>query len=256
MVHDRRRGARGTGAKRKRRGGSAAALPHPPGMAEEPAGRRGAGGAPSPRRAKAGVRATDPGVRRQAILEAALTVFAEHGYEAARLDEVARRAGVAKGTLYLYFKDKEALFESLIRSAIDPIYERLQAVTAVPDLPLAQVLDVLFSVFQTEVLGTRRKLLLRLIIAEGPRFPAIAEFHYRNVVARILPLVRKVAKRAAERGELPNDALVRFPQLIAGPLLLAVIWDAMFARIDPLDVRSFLRAYGEMLTAGARGRAS
>jgi AcrR family transcriptional regulator len=201
------------------------------------------------------VRATHPGVRRQAILDAALTVFAEHGYEAARLDEVAARAGVAKGTLYLYFKDKEALFESLIRSAIDPILERLQAVSAVPDLPLSQVLDVLFSVFQKEVLGTQRKLLLRLIITEGPRFPAIAEFHYRNVVARILPLIRKVARRAVERGELPNDALVRFPQLIAGPLLIAVIWDAMFARIDPLDVRSFLRAYGEVLT-GARRKAS
>src|SRR5262245_30791064 len=256
MARDRRRRTSGTGPKRRRRDGSAAALGHAPGMAEEPpAGRRGAGGTPA-RRAKAAVRATDPGVRRQAILDAALTVFAEHGYEAARLDEVARRAGVAKGTLYLYFKDKAALFESLIRSAIDPIYERLQEVTAVPDLPLAQVLDVLFSVFQTEILGTRRKLLLRLIIAEGPRFPAIAEFHYRNVVARILPLVSKVAKRAVERGELPNDALVRFPQLIAGPLLLAVLWDAMFARIDPLDVRSFLRAYREVLTAGARRRAS
>ena len=209
-----------------------------------------------PAKAVAGARKTDAGARREAILDAALTVFAEHGYEAARLDEVARRAGVAKGTLYLYFKDKEALFESLIRSAIDPIYERLQAVTAVPDLPLAQVLDVLFSVFQTEVLGTRRKLLLRLIVAEGPRFPAIAEFHYRNVVARILPLVRKVAKRAAERGELPNDALVRFPQLIAGPLLLAVIWDAMFAKIDPLDVAGFLRAYRDVLTASSRRGAS
>jgi AcrR family transcriptional regulator len=190
--------------------------------------------------------------RRQAILEAALAVFAEHGYEAARLDEVARRAGMAKGTLYLYFKDKEALFESLIRSAIDPVLERLQEVSSLPDLPLSQVLEILFATFQKEVLGTQRKLLIRLIIAEGPRFPAIAEFHYRNVVARVLPLIRKVAKRAVERGELPNDALVRFPQLMAGPLLLAVIWDAMFAKIDPLDVRSFLRAHRDVLTGGLR----
>ena len=204
---------------------------------------------PGPTNAGAGRRKIQPAARRQAILDAALAVFAERGYEAARLDDVAARAGVAKGTLYLYFKDKEALFEALIRSAIDPIVERLQTVAAVPDLPLSQILEVLFSVFQTEVLGTNRKLLIRLIIAEGPRFPAIAEFHYRNVVARILPLVRKVAKRAAERGELPNDALARFPQLVAGPLLLAVMWDAMFAKIDPLDTAGFLRAYREMLTA-------
>jgi AcrR family transcriptional regulator len=226
-------------------------------LAAAGAGRAGGLAATQTRaRSPKGGRKTHPGARRRAILDAALAVFAEHGYEAARLDEVAARAGVAKGTLYLYFKDKEALFESLIRNAVDPIVERLQAVSTAPDLPFAQVLDILFGVFQSEVLGTDRKLLLRLIIAEGPRFPAIAEFHYRNVVARILPLIRKVAERAVERGELPNDALVRFPQLIAGPLLIAVIWDAMFARIDPIDVPGFLRAYGEVLTAGARGRAS
>jgi AcrR family transcriptional regulator len=194
-------------------------------------------------------RKIEPAARRQAILGAALTVFAKHGFEAARLEDIAARAGVAKGTLYLYFKDKEALFEALIRSAVDPIVERLQAVTAVPDLPLAQVLEVLSSLFQSEILGSNRKLLLRLIIAEGPRFPAIAEFHYRNVVSRILPLVRTAAERAVARGELPNDALVRFPQLVAGPLLLAVIWDGMFARIDPLDVAAFMRAYRELITA-------
>jgi AcrR family transcriptional regulator len=224
-----RKAAAGTGRKRPGRTGGAAT-----------AGER----VVAPRRTQA--------ERRQAILDAALAVFAEHGYEAARLDEVARRAGMAKGTLYLYFKDKQALFESLIRSAIDPVLERLQEVSEVPDLPLSQVLEILFAVFEKEVLGTQRKLLLRLIIAEGPRFPAIAEFHYRNVVARVLPLVRKVAMRAVERGELPNDALVRFPQLLPGPLLLAVIWDAMFAKIDPLDVPGFLRAYRDLLTASSR----
>lgn len=247
--------ARRTGAagkKRKRQGGAAGRL-QPPGMTEGPAG----GAKKSAlRRAKAGGRKTDAAARRQAILDAALAVFAERGFEAARLDDVAGRAGVAKGTLYLYFKDKEALFEALIHSAIDPVLERLRTLVALPDLPLPQLLDALFSVFRTEVLGTERKLLIRLIIAEGPRFPAIAEFHYRNVVSRILPLVRKVAKRAAERGELPNDALARFPQLIAGPLLLAVIWDAMFAKIDPLDTAGFLRAYRDVLTAGSRRAAS
>jgi AcrR family transcriptional regulator len=206
-----------------------------------------------PAKVRGGERRIQPAIRRQAIIEAALAVFAGHGFEAARLEDIAQRAGVAKGTLYLYFKDKEALFEALIRSATDPILERLQAVTDVPDVPLAQVLELLSAIFQQEILGTDRKLLLRLIMAEGPRFPAIAEFHYRNVVARILPLVRKAAERAAKRGELPNDALVRFPQLVAGPLLLAVIWDGMFARIDPLDVSAFLRAYRDLILARPSG---
>jgi AcrR family transcriptional regulator len=179
-------------------------------------------------------------------------VFAAHGFEAARLDEVAARAGVAKGTLYLYFKDKQALFESLVKSAIDPIFDRVQAVSAMPDLPLEQVLQVFFALFRSQILETDRKLMLRLVIAEGPRFPAIAEFYYRNVVARMLPLIRKIAARAVERGELPSDALARFPQLAAAPLLLAVLWDAMFSKVDPLDVKRYLEAFGEVLTAGAR----
>jgi len=194
------------------------------------------------------LRRVEPAARREAILDAALSVFAESGYEAARLDAVAERAGVAKGTLYLYFDDKEALFEEVIRSAASPVVERLSALAAVPDMPIDKLLEALFGVFEKDVLGTKRKLLIRLVIAEGPRFPRVAEFYYRNVVGRVLPLIAKVAERAAERGELPNDALARFPQLIAAPLLVAIIWDGLFARIKPLDVDGFLRAYRELLT--------
>lgn len=204
-----------------------------------------AGAEPSRR---AGRRA-DPTLRKEAILAAALTVFAERGYEAARLDDVAARAGVAKGTLYLYFKDKEALFEELLRGAVTPVIEGINALSDAPDLPFDKALEALFAVFEREVLGTQRKLLVRLILAEGPRFPHIAEAHYRNVVSRILPLIGKIAGRAAARGEIASDAIARFPQLIAAPLITAVIWDALYARLDPLDVPGMLDAYRAMLTA-------
>jgi AcrR family transcriptional regulator len=197
-------------------------------------------------------RKAEPAARREAILDAALTVFAERGFEAARLDDVAAQAGVAKGTLYLYFKDKEALFEEVVHSAVSPVVERINVLAAAPDVPLSAMLDALFSLFEKEILGTRRKLLIRLIIAEGPRFPRIAEFYYRDVVGRIMPMLAKIAQRAAERGELPNDAVARYPQLVAAPLLLAVIWDGLFARISPLDVSDFLRAHRDVLTAQGR----
>lgn len=186
------------------------------------------------------------------ILDAALSVFAEHGFEAARLDDVAARAGVAKGTLYLYFDDKEKLFEEVVRGAVTPIVERVSALAAASDVPLDKVLEALFSVFERDVLGTKRKLVIRLIIAEGARFPRIAEFYYRNVVGRIMPLIRKMAARAVERDELSTDALARYPQLIAAPLLLAIIWDALFQRIEPLDFADFFQAHREMLAAGTQ----
>src|SRR4029078_5433409 len=103
------------------------------------------------------------------------------GYEAARLDAVAERAGVAKGTLYLYFDDKEALFEEVIRSAASPVVERLSALAAVPDMPIDKLLEALFGVFEKDVLGTKRKLLIRLVIAEGARTPRMPDVYYRKL---------------------------------------------------------------------------
>lgn len=211
-----------------------------------------AGGSRGPARKSAASRKVHSVARRQAILDAALTVFAERGYEAARLDDVAARAGVAKGTLYLYFKDKEALFEALIRGAVAPVLEPLSQAAAVPDMPAGSLLETFFTLFEKEVLGTERKLLLRLIIAEGPRFPALAEFYYREVVSRGLGLMRTLAQRAARQGEFPNDAAARYPQLIVAPLLVAVIWDSLFADIDPLDVTGMLRAHRDVLSGKSR----
>lgn len=200
-----------------------------------------------------GGRKVDTAARREAILDAALTVFAEHGYEAARLDDMAARAGVAKGTLYLYFKDKEALFEALVRGAVSPILGQASAAAAMPGMKAADVLKLFFALFQKEVLGTKRKLILRLIIAEGPRFPALAEFYYREVVSQGLALMRAVARNAVASGEFTSDAAARFPQLIVAPLLMAAIWDGMFSKIDPLDVPGLLEAHRELLT-GSAGR--
>lgn len=196
-----------------------------------------------------------PETRRQAILDAALQTFAEHGFEAARLDDVAARAGVAKGTLYLYFSSKEALFEGLVRTSVVPIMERMSEIAAT-EIPPKQAIETFFALFQSEVLGTSRKLLLRLIISEGSRFPAIAEVYYREVVSRGLVLMRSLAERAARQGEFPSDAAARFPQLIIAPLLVALIWDGLFARIDPLDVDRLLKAHVDVLTAKPRRRAS
>lgn len=198
-------------------------------------------------RSPARTRKAEPAARRAAILEAALHVFAERGFEAARLDDVAKRAGVAKGTLYLYFKDKEALFEDVVRSAVSPVLERLKELATEPDVPFDKVVEALYAMFVTQVLGTEKRLLIRLVLTEGPRFPRIAEFYYRNVVARVLPIIGKLAERAHARGELSSDALVRYPQLFAAPLITAVTWDALFAQVKPLDAAGFLSAYREII---------
>ena len=213
-----------------------------PATAARPAG-AGAAASSSPR---VDGRAAKAAERRNAILKAALDEFSERGFAAARLDDVARRAGVAKGTIYLYFKDKEALFQELVRFQIGPVVGALEAVLA-SDLPLAVIVEHALDIFVREIYGTHRKQVLRLIISEGPRFPALAEFYYREVLAHILKAVRARLARAVERGEIAGDELVRFPQLLGAPGIVAIVWSGLFDRFEPLDVRAMMRAYFDRL---------
>jgi tetracycline repressor-like protein len=88
---------------------------------------------------------------------------------------------------------------------------------------------------------------LRLIITEGARFPKIAEFYYHEVIERVVAAMRAMLSRAVARGELPSDALVRFPQLLVSPALMALVWNGMFDRFAPLDIRELMRAHLEIL---------
>src|SRR5712671_5667651 len=156
--------------------------------------------------------------RRQAIIEAALDEFIARGFTATRLDDVAKRAGVAKGTIYLHFKDKESLFEELIRTALVPLIGRLHA----PPPTGGSVRDAVEGfarTFISEVANTRRGDIVRLIVAEGPRFPAIADFYYREVVSRGLAGMRALIELAVARGEIRHKDLSRFPQILVAPAI-------------------------------------
>jgi AcrR family transcriptional regulator len=184
--------------------------------------------------------------RRQAILDAALEEFAARGFAATRLDDVARRADVAKGTIYLYFRDKESLFQELVRTMLSPLTGAIQA-AAMRDLPIRVLVELVLNTFVNEIYGTRRRDVIRLIITEGARFPELAQFYYSEVIARVLPAIRERLRMAARQGELPNDALARFPQLLVAPGLMAIIWSGLFERFAPLDVRELMRAHLELL---------
>jgi AcrR family transcriptional regulator len=224
---------------------------HPRSARKPPRRRRGAthrpGPGPGPRRA---ARKQRNAIRREAILAAALDEFASRGFEAARLDDVAKRAGVAKGTIYLYFRDKESLFQELIRAMLTPLVGTIEALGAA-DVPINVLAERIVDLFVREVYETRRKDVVRLMIAEGRRFPTLAEFYYREVLSRIIAAMRAILRRAAARGEVP-EALVDFPQIIAAPGLVAIIWSGLFERFEPLDVRKMMQAHIELLFAPRR----
>jgi AcrR family transcriptional regulator len=196
-------------------------------------------------------RAAKTAARRDAILEAALDEFSAKGFASARLDDVAKRAGIAKGTIYLYFTDKESLFQELIRAKMVPVVGSLELALAT-NMPLRAVVEQAIEIFVREVYGTRRREVIRLLISEGPRFPAVAEFYYREVLSRLLKALRGMLRSAHERGELAGDALVRFPMLLGAPGIIAIVWSGLFERFERLDVRAMMRAYFDTLFGAGR----
>ena len=195
---------------------------------------------------QAGGRAQRAAARRAAILAAALDEFSARGFAAARLDDVARRADVAKGTIYLHFKDKEALFQELVRTMLSPLVMTLEQLRA-SDVPIRIVLERFADLFVREIYGTRRRDVARLVITEGARFPSIAEFYYREVVDRGIAAMRAMIERAVARGELRHAALARFTQLVVAPGLVAILWVGLFDRFAHLDVAGMMRAHIEIL---------
>lgn len=184
--------------------------------------------------------------RRQAIIEAAFDTFINEGYAATRLDDVAKRAGVAKGTIYLHFKDKQALFEELVRSAIVPLASKLTEPPP-PTGSIRAVIENFAGIFVREVTTTRRGAIVRLVIAEGPRFPAIADFYYREVVSRGMAGMRALIELAIARGEIRQSGLKDFPQIVVAPAMVAVIWQGLFGRFAPLDGVAMLRVHLDLI---------
>jgi len=191
-------------------------------------------------------RAARAAERRQAIIEAALDEFVARGFAATRLDDVAKRAGVAKGTIYLHFKDKEALFQELIRAALVPLISRLAAPPPAGGTVRA-ALEGFAKTFAQEVVTTRRGDIVRLIVAEGARFSGIADFYYREVVSRGLAGMRALIELGIKSGEIRQEGLTRFPQIVVAPAIVAVIWQGLFGRHAPLDATEMLRVHLDLI---------
>jgi AcrR family transcriptional regulator len=185
--------------------------------------------------------------RRAAIVAAGLDEFTARGFAATRLDDVAKRAGVAKGTIYLHFKDKEALFQELVRTALVPLIGRMANPPLVEGVPARVLMEMFAETFAREVVGTRRGDILRMIMSEGTRFPSLAEFYHREVVSVGIAGMRRIIEHGIARGEIANRALADFPQLVVAPAVVAVIWQGLFGEYAPIDVAAMLRVHLDLI---------
>jgi AcrR family transcriptional regulator len=188
--------------------------------------------------------------RQEEILAAAFKVFAAHGYEAARIDEVARQAGIAKGTIYLYFRDKEQLFRAVVRSLVQ---KRFDAIAGSFQGTGEQLLRELMSRMYSQVVRNEKvRSMVRLLISEGARFPQLAEIYHREIIAPGMRAVRQALVHGIASGEFRKSAAVQFPQLLAAPGVLAIVWRVLHGERHRLDLDAYCKAHLEFVLDSLR----
>jgi AcrR family transcriptional regulator len=182
------------------------------------------------------------------ILAAAFEEFAANGYAGARLDKVAERADVAKGTIYLYFPSKSQLFQAVVRQLICPIPEEFEVLVKDSSASACQLLGDLVSRQYTEVVTNRKALaILRLLIAESGKFPQLSKVYHREVIEPGMRAIRLVLEKGIASGELHETKARDFPQILAAPAVLAIVWILIFGTYADLDLDAYRAAHLEFI---------
>lgn len=182
--------------------------------------------------------------RPEEILDAALEVFTEKGFAGTRLDEVARAAGVSKGTLYLYFKSKQEIFEAAIQHTINPRLAQVEKLVEGDDGPVDDLLGRLIREWWNNVTGSHISALPKLIISESGNFPELAEFFTRNIVRRTRQLFASVIQKGMDRGVFISGNATTLARLALAPMIQGVIWMHSLAPYDdPQDPEQYIETH-------------
>jgi AcrR family transcriptional regulator len=190
--------------------------------------------------------------RPREICAAALEVFAEKGFAAAKLEEIARRAGVSKGTLYLYFKDKEDLFRAVVRDTVAPNIASIRESVAAADIPFADLVRALFTRF----VGIANKVpvgaVAKMVIGESRNFPELAKVYHDLVVSQAIAIIAERVERAQAKGEVrPGDPRLHAMSLM-GPMLMGILWRETLQPVGaaPIDLAALATQHSENVLRG------
>lgn len=185
------------------------------------------------------------------LMTAALEVFAEHGFAATRLEEVARRAGVSKGTIYLYFDNKEALFKAAVETAMTPVLEAAEAMAAETDEPPAELLRRFVFGWWEAVGRTPLAALPKLLVAEAGNFPDLAYWFNEAMIKRALAALVRIIELGMARGDFRPVSAPLAARIVFAPMFSYVLWRQTFAGLSELpDPEAFFSLAVAMLVEG------
>ncbi len=196
-------------------------------------------------------------LRRAALLEAALDEFFQRGFTAARMDDIAARAGVSKGALYVYFDSKDALFKSLVEVYAVPNVERLESVIRHSGGGL-QAIGAMLRFAPTIIRETPVPKLAKILIADAPAFPDTVTAYRKNVIERVLGALTAVLEEANAQGEIEIDNPSLTARLVAAPIIFSAIWRVVFEH-DPdaqIDLDALFALHEKMLLQALAIRAN
>jgi AcrR family transcriptional regulator len=190
--------------------------------------------------------------RPREICAAALDVFSEKGFAAAKLDEIARRAGISKGTLYLYFADKEQLFRAVVRDSIAPNVEAITSVVAAADQPFAQIVPAFFAGFAANIQRLPVGPVAKMVIGESRNFPELARVWHDEVASKAIGAMAGLVARAQERGEVRAGDPRLYAFTLMGPMILGALWTATFdsAGGEPVDMVKLATQHAQAVLHG------
>jgi len=192
--------------------------------------------------------------RPQELLAAALELFVDRGFAATRLEDVARAAGVSKGTLYLYFENKQELFKAVVRdSIVQAIGQAEDDLAAAEGMPSELLLREMLQRWWSQVGATKVAGLAKLMMAECGNFPELAQFYNEEVIERGNALVHKVLARGLARGEFrPHDPAM-MTHVLTAPVLMLMFWTHSFFPCEAhagLDTDAFMETFLGMVQRG------
>ncbi|MGZ2488115.1 AcrR family transcriptional regulator [Rhizobium pisi] len=184
------------------------------------------------------------------ILEAAFEEFATKGYAATRVEDVATRLGITKGTVYLYFPTKDVLFQDMFRHASTSSADLSTAVGSLRGSCADRIRALLLIAFENTANDRKTRELLRLSVAEGARLPEMVDCRHELFIAPTLAALTALVEEGVKSGELRQDTAADTPDVLASLIFHVAVWRLMFADRKPIDGRALMEAHIDLAMNG------
>jgi AcrR family transcriptional regulator len=190
--------------------------------------------------------------RPRELLDAALTLFVEQGFAATKVEDVAKRAGVSKGTLFLYFATKEELFKAVVRENIVGQFSEFNVALDGFTGTTESLLRSFMAAWWQRVGATRSAGICKLMVSEGRQFPELAEFYRNEVIDPAQKIIGRVLARGVQRGELQAMHAQHSVYTLLAPILFLMLWNSApsLSGAEALDGPTFLDSQIDVLLHG------